>query len=96
LLQESRDGKYVRIYQPVTCFTTTYKTISRIDRRISTTLEEQNLLPAEEEGGHPGIKRCKDQLMKSKAIYEDCKRRNMNLSIACIHYQKTFDSVPHG
>jgi len=29
--------------------------------------------------------------MISKAIYEDCRRRNKNLSIAW----KTFDSVPH-
>jgi hypothetical protein len=32
--------------------------------------------------------------MISKAIYEDC-RRNKNLSIAWIDYQKAFDSVPH-
>jgi len=31
----------------------------------------------------------------SKAIYEDCKIRNKNLSIAWIDYQKAFDSVPH-
>jgi len=33
--------------------------------------------------------------MTSKAIYEDCKRRNKNLSIAWIDYQKAFDSIPH-
>ena len=38
---------------------------------------------------------CKDQLMISKAIYEDSRRRNKNLSIAWIDYQKVFDSVPH-
>jgi len=48
-----------------------YKTISRIDRRMSTTLEQQNLLPAEQKGSHPGSKRCNDQLITSKAIYED-------------------------
>jgi len=32
--------------------------------------------------------------MTSKAIYEDCRRMN-NLSIACIDYQKEFDSIPH-
>ena len=39
-------------------------------------------------------KGCKDQLMISKVIYEDCRRRNRNLSIAWIDYQKAFDSVP--
>ena len=33
--------------------------------------------------------------MISKAIYEDCRRRNKNLSIVWIDYQKAFDSVPH-
>ena len=31
-----------------------------------------------------------------KVIYEDCRRRNKNLSIAWIDYQKAFDSVPNG
>jgi len=35
------------------------------------------------------------QLIISKAIYEDCRRRNKILSIAWIDYQKAFDSVPH-
>ena len=32
--------------------------------------------------------------MISKAIYEDCRRRNKNLSMTWIDYQKAFDSVP--
>jgi hypothetical protein len=32
--------------------------------------------------------------MTSKATYEDYKRTNNNLSIACIDYQKELDSVP--
>jgi hypothetical protein len=66
-----------------------------IAKRISTHLEEQSLLPAEQNGCHPGSKGCKGQLMISKAIYEDCRRRNKNLSIAWIDYQKAFYSVPH-
>ena len=58
-------------------------------------MEQQRLQPAEQKGCHPGSKGCKDQLMISKAIYEDCRRRNKKLSIAWIDYQKAFDSVPH-
>ena len=62
-----------------------YKTLTGIiAKRISTHLEEQSLLPAEQKGCHPGSKGCKDQLMISKAIYEDCKRRNKNLSIVLL------------
>jgi hypothetical protein len=31
----------------------------------------------------------------TKAIYEECKRRKKNLSIAWIDYQKAFDSIPN-
>ena len=73
-----------------------YKTLTGITaKRFFTHLEEKNLLPAEQIGCHPGSKGCKDQLMISKAIYDDCKRRNKNLSVAWINYQKAFDSIPH-
>ena len=42
MLQKSGDSKYVRIYHPNKCLTTMYKTISRVARRISTSLEEPN------------------------------------------------------
>jgi hypothetical protein len=60
-----------------------HKTISGIPTRISTNLEEQNLLPTEQKGYQLGSKRYNDQLMTSKAICDDCKMRNMNLSVAC-------------
>jgi hypothetical protein len=73
-----------------------YRTlIGIIPKRISTHLEAQNLLPAEQKGCHPGSKVCKDQLMISKVIYQDCRRRNRNFSIARVDYQKAFDSIPH-
>jgi hypothetical protein len=33
--------------------------------------------------------------MLLEAIYENCKRRNKNLSIAWIDYQEASDSIPH-
>jgi len=73
-----------------------YKTLTGIiTKRISTHLEEQRLLPAEQKGCHPGSKVCKDQLVISKTIHGNCRRRNKNLSIAWIDYQKAFDRVPH-
>jgi hypothetical protein len=73
-----------------------YKTLTEIiARRISVHLEEHNLLPAEQKGSHSGSKGCKDQLLISKAILEDCKKRRTNLNMAWIDYQKAFDSVVH-
>jgi len=96
LIPKSGDNKEVRNYRPNICLTTKYKTLTGIiAKRISTHLEEQSLIPAQQKGCHPGSKGCKDQLMISKAIYEDCRRRNKNISIAWIDYQKAFDSVLH-
>jgi hypothetical protein len=58
-------------------------------------LEEHNLLPAEQKGRHSGSKGCKDQLLLSKAILKDSKKRRKNLNMTWIEYQKAFDSVPH-
>jgi hypothetical protein len=69
--------------------------IGIIARRISSYLEEHDILPAEQKGCHSGSKGCKDQLLISKAIFEDHKKRRKNLNIAWIDYQKAFDSVPH-
>jgi hypothetical protein len=71
-----------------------YKTLTGIiARQISVHLEENNLLPAEQKGCHSGSKGCKDQLLISKAILEDCKKRIKNLNMAWTDYQKAFDSV---
>ena len=79
LIPKPGDGKEAKNYRPITCLTTMYKTLTRIRaKRTSTHLEEQSLLPAEQKGYHPGSKGCKDQLMISKTIYEDCRRRNKN------------------
>ena len=61
LIPKSGGGKEVRNYRPITCLTTKYITLTGIiAKRISTHLEEQSLLPAEQKGCHPGSKVCKD------------------------------------
>ena len=65
---KSGDSKEARNYQPIMWLKSIYKTVSEITRIISTTVEEQNLLPSEQKGCHPGSKWCKDQLLISKAV----------------------------
>jgi hypothetical protein len=56
-----------------------YMTLNTIiARKISTHLEEQNLLPAEQRGCHHGTRRCMNQLMLPKVIYENCEMRKKN------------------
>jgi hypothetical protein len=57
LLPKSGDSKEVRDYQPIMCLTTMYKTLTGIKSKgISTHLEEKYLLPAQQNGCHPGSK----------------------------------------
>jgi hypothetical protein len=58
-------------------------------------MDDENLIPKEQKGCRNGTKGCTDQLLISKAILWECKRRKKNLSMAWIDYQKVFDRVPH-
>jgi hypothetical protein len=58
-------------------------------------MDNENLLPEEQKGCCSGTKGCKDQLLISKAILQECKSRKKSLSMAWIDYQKALDRVPH-
>ena len=53
------------------------------------------MIPKEQKGCYRGSKECKDQLLISKAIIQECKRRKKKLSMAWNDYHKAFESVPH-
>jgi hypothetical protein len=52
-------------------------------------------MPKEQRGCSSRSKGCKDQLLISKAILQECKSRKKNLHMAWIDYQKAFDRVSH-
>jgi hypothetical protein len=58
-------------------------------------MDGANLIPKEQKGCRRGTNGCKDQLLISKAILQECKRRKKNFSMAWTDYQKAFDKVPH-
>jgi hypothetical protein len=58
-------------------------------------MDDENLIPKEQKGGCSGTKGCKYHLLLSKAILQECKRKNKNLSMAWIDYQKAFERLPH-
>jgi hypothetical protein len=58
-------------------------------------IDDQNLMPKEYKRCCRGSKGCKDQLLISKAILQEWKRRKKNLCMAWIDCQKAFDRVPH-
>ena len=70
-----------------------YKLVtSVISRRMQ---NDENLIPKEQKGCCSRSKGRKDQLLISKAILQECKRREKNLCMAWIDYQKALDRVPH-
>jgi len=58
-------------------------------------MNDENFIPKERKGCYRGSKGCKDQLLISKTILQECKSRKKYLSMAWIDYQKDFDRVPH-
>ena len=58
-------------------------------------METNDLFPTEQKDCRRGSYGCKDQLLISRTIIEDCKSKHRNFSMAWIDYRKAFDSVPH-
>lgn len=96
LIFKGKDSKNPKNYRPITCLPTMYKLITAI---ISDKLYEHlmlnRILPPEQKGCRKGARGCKDQLLVSKMIIEDAKKRKKTLSMAWVDYKKAFDSVPH-
>jgi len=58
-------------------------------------MEDENLMPKDQKGCCRRSKGCKDQLLISKAILQECKCKKKNLCMAWIVYQKAFDRVAY-
>jgi len=96
LIPKNKNTDNPKNYRPVTCLPTIYKLFtSIISRRMQKYMEDENLMPKEQKGCCRGSQGCKDELLISKAILQECKRRKKNLFMAWIDYQKAFDGLPH-
>lgn len=96
LLPKSNDTQLPKNYRPITCLSTMYKNLTAIiSSRMHTFFDQHNIMPKEQKGCSSGSFGCKDHLMLSKAIMDDCKRNKKNLQMGWIDYKKAFDSVPH-
>jgi len=76
LIPKKENTENPKNYRPVTCLPTIYKLItSIISRRTQKYMNDENLIPKEQKGCCSGSKGCKHQLLISKAILQECKRR---------------------
>ena len=79
LIPKNENTENPKNYRPVTCLPTTYKLItSLISRRMQKYMDDENLVPKEQKGSYRGSKGCKDQLLISKVIIQECKRLKKN------------------
>jgi hypothetical protein len=89
LIPKNNNTEKPKNYRPVTCLPTIYKLItSIISKQTQSYIDDQNLMPKEQKGCCRGSKGCKDQLLISKSILQECKCRKKNLCMAWIDYQK--------
>jgi hypothetical protein len=94
----TKEREYRKSKELQTCELSAYNVkliTSVISRRMQKYVDDENLISKEQKGCCRGSKGCKDQLLISNAILQECKRRKKNLSMAWIDYQKAFDRVPH-
>ena len=96
LIPKNENTEKPKNYRPVTCLPTIYKTITLIiGKRMQNNIDSKNLKPKEHKRCCRGSKGCKDQLLISKEILQECKSRKKNVCMAWIDYQKVFGSVLH-
>jgi hypothetical protein len=85
LIPKNENIEHPNNYGPVTCLPTTYQLLTSImSRHTQQYMNDENLIPKEQKGCCSRTKGCKDQLLISKAILQECKCRKKNLSMAWI------------
>ena len=58
-------------------------------------LDEEKLLPEEQNRCRKGFRRTNDLLYIDRAVIKEIKSRNKNLAMTLIDYKKTYDMVSH-
>lgn len=83
-------------YRPITCLPTMYKIFTAaLCEKLYAYLETNNILTEEQKGCKKKFMGCKEQITIDNVILEQIRKKNRNLYMAYIDYQKAFDSVPH-
>ena len=96
LLPKNNQTMLAKNYRPITCLSTTFKTLTGIiATRIESHLCENNILSQEQQGGRRGSYGTKQQLLINKTVLEHAIKFRRNISVTYYDYAKAYDSVPH-
>ena len=87
---------FAKNFRPITCLTTTFKTLTGIlASRIEKHLLDNNILAEEQQGARRGSYGTKQQLIINKSLLEHAIKSRRNISVTYYDYAKAYDSVPH-
>jgi hypothetical protein len=97
LIQKDKNkGNAPSNYRPITCLSIVWKTLTGIiSAKIYDHLVKNNMIPEMQKGCIRKSRATKDQLIIDQEIMEDAKKRQKNLSMGWIDFQKAYDMVPH-
>lgn len=83
-------------YRPITCLPSAYKILTSIlCHKLNCHLKQNNIMSWEQNGCKHKGRGCKELLIIDNIATMQARKRQRNLSVAWIDYQKAFDSVPH-
>jgi hypothetical protein len=83
LIPKNKNTEHPKNYRPVTCLPTTYKLLTYImSRHMQQYMNGENLIRKDQKECRSGTKGCKNQLLISTAMLQECKRRKKNLIMA--------------
>ncbi|XP_044748928.1 uncharacterized protein LOC123309723 [Coccinella septempunctata] len=83
-------------YRPITCLPTIYKILTGVlTSHIWQHVNKNNIMEQEQNGCRGNSRGCKELLITDLIVTRQAKKKQRNISMAWVDYQKAFDSVPH-
>ena len=96
LQKDKTKGNVASKYRPITCLPLMWKLLTDvIADQIYAHLDQEKLLPEEQNKCRKGSTGTNDLLYIDRAVIKEVKSRNKNLAMAWIDYKKVYDMVPH-
>ena len=94
-MKDSKKGTEVGNYRPIACLNLIWKLLTGIiSDKTYDHLEENKLLSEEQKGSRRKCQGTKDHFAIDRCIWQNCRKRKTNLSMAWVDY-KAYNMVPH-
>ena len=97
LLQKDKSkGNVASNYRPISCLPLMWRLLTGvIADQMYAHLDQEKLLPEEQNGCRKGSRGTNDLLYIDRAVIKEVKSKDKNLAMAWIDYKKAYDMVPH-